>query len=240
MRTFVTYELEQSVATITMDDGKMNVLSHGMFAELGAAFDRAGADRAVVILRGREGAFSGGFDLRVLAAGGRDAYEMVRTGFELAERILSFPTPVVVACTGHAIAMGAFLVLSGDYRVGALGAHRIGANEVAIGITMPHFGVEICRQRLAPAHFHRAVINAEIYRPEDAVAAGFLDRVVPASELQDTARSVAAGLARLDVDVHAATKLRARAHTLNAVRAAIEADEAAFRSLWSAASAATT
>jgi len=145
-----------------------------------------------------------------------------------------------VACTGHAIAMGAFLVLSGDYRVGALGAHRIGANEVAIGITMPHFGVEICRQRLAPAHFHRAVINAEIYRPEDAVAAGFLDRVVPAAELQDTARSVAAGLARLDVDVHAATKLRARAHTLNAVRAAIEADEAAFRSLWSAASAATT
>src|SRR4029434_1094794 len=98
--------------------------------------------------------------ISVLAAAGADAYAMVRMGFELAERILSFPAPVVVACGGHAIAMGAFLVLAGDDGVGARGAHRIGANEVAIGITMPFFGVEICRQRLSPAHFHRAVINA--------------------------------------------------------------------------------
>jgi len=231
MRTLVTYQLEGSIATITMDDGKMNVLSIDMFAQLGAALDRAKADRAVVILTGREGVFSGGFDLRILVAGGSDAYDMVRMGFELGERILSFPTPVVVACTGHAIAMGAFLVLSGDYRVGALGAHRIGANEVAIGITMPYFGVEICRQRLAPAHFNRAVINAEIYRPEDAVAAGFLDRVVPACELRDAARGIAAALAKLDVDVHAASKLRARGDALKAIRGAIEADAAAFRAL---------
>jgi enoyl-CoA hydratase len=145
--------------------------------------------------------------------------------------MLSFPTPVVVACTGHALAMGIFLVLAGDYRVGALGAHKIGANEVAIGITMPFFGVEICRQRLAPAHFHRAVVNAEIYAPEDAVAAGFLDRVVPASELGDVARSTAERLAKLDRDAHAASKLRAREHALKAVRAAIESDAAAFAAL---------
>src|SRR6266581_657121 len=200
MRALVTYQLQDSIATITMDDGKMNVLSVGMFMEINDAFDRAKADRAVVVLTGREGVFSAGFDLRVLGAGGPDAYEMVRTGFELAERILSFPTPVVIACTGHAIAMGAFLLLSGDYRVGALGAHKIGANEVAIGITMPFFGIEICRQRLAPAHFHRAVITAEMYRPEDAVAAGFLDRVVPASELEDFARSTAVELGKLNID----------------------------------------
>jgi enoyl-CoA hydratase len=124
--------------------------------------------------------------------------------------------------------MGAFLLLSCDYRVGAAGPYKIGANEVAIGITMPHFGVEISRQRLAPSHFHRAVINAEIYRPEDAVAAGFLDRVVEASELREVARGVAADLAKLNVDVHAATKLRARDSLLKAVRAAIAADDAAF------------
>jgi enoyl-CoA hydratase len=228
MGTPVTYQLEDSSARISMDDGKMNVLSADMLSQLGRALDRAKEDRAVVLLAGREGVFSGGFDLRALGAGGPDAYAMVRMGFELAERILAFPTPVVVACTGHAIAMGAFLLLSGDYRLGAAGTYRIGANEVAIGITMPFFGVEICRQRLAPAHFHRAVINAEIYRPEDAVGAGFLDRVVPASELEDVARSVAGELVKLDVDVHAATKLRARAHASNAIRAAIEADDAAF------------
>lgn len=240
MRTLVTYGLDGAIATITINDGKMNILSSEMFAQLDAAFDRARTDRAVVVLTGREGVFSAGFDRRVLTGGGPDAYAMVRMGFELAERILSFPTPVVVACSGHAIAMGVFLVLAGDYRVGALGAHRIGANEVAIGITMPFFGVEICRQRLAPAHFHRAVINAEIYRPEDAVAAGFLDRVVPASELQAVARSIAADLAKLDADAHAASKLRARHLALQAIRAAIEADDAAFRALFGAAAASAT
>ena len=102
---------------------------------------------------------------------------------------------------------------------------------------MPHFGVEICRQRLSPAYFNRAVINAEVYGPEEAAAAGFLDRVVPASELQATAREVAVGLAKLDARVHFATKLRARQHALRAVRAAIEADAVAFEAMWGTASA---
>ena len=237
MRTLVGYDLRDSIATITMDDGKMNVLSPDMFRQLNAAFDHAAEDRCVVVLTGREGVFSAGFDLRTLTAGGADAHAMVRMGFELAERVLSFPAPVVVACGGHALAMGVFLVLAGDYRVGALGPFQIGANEVAIGITMPFFGVEICRQRLSPAHFHRAVINAEIYRPEDAVWAGFLDCVVPAAELHDAARGVAADLGRLDASVHAASKLRARRHALQAIRAAIEADDAAFRALFGLAEA---
>jgi enoyl-CoA hydratase len=220
----VSYRLDDGVATIRMDDGKLNVLSLEMFAELSGALDRAEADRAVVVLTGRDGVFSAGFDLGTLRAGGPVAQRMVQTGFELAERILAFPSPVVVACTGHAIAMGVFLVLAGDYRIGALGAHRIGANEVAIGITMPFFGVEICRQRLAPAHFHRAVILSEIYAPEEAVAAGFLDRVTSAAELESAARSTAAGFAQLDREVHAASKRRARGHALRAIRSAIEAD----------------
>jgi enoyl-CoA hydratase len=232
MRTLVTYSLDDGIATITMDDGKVNVLSVDMFAQLDHALDRAEADRAVVVLTGREGVFSAGFDMRVLAAGGQEAHRMVRMGFATAERLLSFPTPVVIACTGHALAMGVFLVLSGDYRVGARGALRIGANEVAVGITMPFFGVEICRQRLAPAHFHRAVINAEIYGPDDAVAAGFLDRVVDALALADVARSTARALARLDRDVHSATKLRARDHALRAIRQAIETDDTAFHAMW--------
>jgi enoyl-CoA hydratase len=225
----VTYELRDSIATIIMDDGKRNVLSIDMFSELNRAFDRAETDGIVVVLAGREGVFSAGFDLRVLASGDSAAYEMVRTGFELAARILAFPAPVVIASTGHAIAMGAFLLLSGDYRIGAAGAYRIGANEVAIGITMPFFGVEICRQRLSPAYFHRAVINAEIYPPGEAVLAGFLDRVVPGSEVQAVARSTAIDFARLDRKAHAATKLRAREHALQAIQNAIQADGAAFQ-----------
>jgi enoyl-CoA hydratase len=227
MEDRVRYELRDSIATIAMDDGKLNLLSPDMLGALGRAFDRAESDRAVVLLTGRPGVFSAGFDLGVLRGGSAPASHMVRLGFELAERILAFPSPVVIACTGHAIAMGAFLVLSGDYRIGARGEHRIGANEVAIGIRMPHFGVEICRQRLAPAHFQRAVALAEIYAPDDAVSAGFLDRAVPAEQLASVARGVALQLAQLDRDVHAASKLRARDSALRAIRAAIESDAAA-------------
>jgi enoyl-CoA hydratase len=224
----VGYELRGTVATITMNDGKLNVLSPDMFTELNAALDRAQADRAVVILTGREGAFSAGFDMKVLGAGPEPARALAVTGFELAARILAFPTPVVIACPGHTIAMGLFLALSGDYRIGATGAYKIVANEVAIGITMPHFALELCRQRLSPTHFHRVMMTAEMLSPEDAVHAGIFDRVVPAGELHDTARLAASRLASLPLHVYAATKARARERDLAAIRAAIQADAATF------------
>jgi enoyl-CoA hydratase len=230
MGTLVTYRLDDAVAAITMDDGKVNVLSPAMLTELDAALDRAAADRAVVVLTGRDGVFSAGFDLPILRAGGPEAAAMLRAGFDLAARLLAFPTPVLVACPGHAVAMGAFLVLSGDYRIGASGPYKITANEVAIGITMPHAAVEICRQRLTPAGFNRAVVIADVFSPEDALTAGFLDRIVPAAELAEALAAAAAGLAQLDLDAHAATKLRARRLARTALRDAIDADDAAYRS----------
>lgn len=231
MSTLVSYRLRESVATITMDDGKVNALSRAMFTELGAAFDRAAADRAVVVLTGRDGVLSAGFDLPVLRAGGTAAADLLHAGFELAERMLAFPAPVLVACPGHAVAMGVFLLLSGDYRIGASGHYKLTANEVAIGMTMPLAAVEICRQRLTPAAFNRAVLLAEVFTPEDAVAAGFLDRVVPPAELAATAAAAAADLTGLDLDAHAASKLRARHLTLTALRDAIDRDDAAYRAL---------
>jgi enoyl-CoA hydratase len=225
MSSPATYQLKDSVATITMDDGKVNAMSVAMLSALNDAFDKALADRAVVVLTGRPNTFSAGFDLKTLTAGGPDAQKMVTMGFELGHRMLSFPTPIVVACTGHAIAMGVFLVLAADYRIGADGPFKIGANEVAIGITMPYFGIEMCRQRLAPAHFNRAVIFSEMYSPTDAVPAGFLDRVVPVSDLQSEAQKFAAVMTKLNMTAHAASKLRMREQTLKAVSAAIKADK---------------
>ena len=229
MSELVTYKLEQPICTITLDDGKVNCLSPQMLTEINAALDRAEEDGAVVLLTGRKGRFSAGFDLAVVGKGGSAAVDMLLGGFRLSERLLSFPKPVVIACSGHALAMGSFLLLSGDYRIGADGAYKIGANEVSIGMTMPRFGVEICRQRLAPAHFHRAVITAEIYSPAGAVEAGFLDAVVPADDLITEARDKATALARLSMPAHTATKLRAREEALTAVHEAIAADEAELR-----------
>ena len=227
----VTYKLEGSIATISMDDGKMNALSLAMLTELNGAFDRAQADKAVTILTGRDGVFSAGFDLKTLRAGGQDAYAMLRAGFELGTRLLAFPTPLFAAVNGHAMAMGAFLVMCADHRVGTAGAFKLTVNEVAIGLTMPRAGVEICRQRLTPAHFSSAVLLAHVYTPETAIEAGFLDRVVPAAELHGTVGALAAEAAKLDMRAHAATKLRARGPVLEAMRAANGADEADFRAI---------
>jgi len=214
----VSYHLEDAIATITMDDGKVNALSPAMQAELNTALDQAEADGAVVVLCGRDGVFSAGFDLGVIRGGVGDAALMVRGGFDLSHRLLSFPRPVVVACTGHAIAMGLFLLLSGDYRVGANGPYKLMANEVAIGMTLPQAAIEILRQRVAPAHFNRAAVLAEAYSPANAVEAGFLDKVVEPLEVLTTSRDMAVALSKLDMAAHAATKQRLREQTLNIIR----------------------
>ena len=188
---------------------------------------------------GRPGIFSGGFDLKVLGAGGADAGRMLEEGFLLALRLLEHPAPVVIACNGHAIAMGGFLLLSADYRVGAEGAYRLMANEVAIGLTMPRAAIEICRQRLAPAHFNRAVILAESYTPSEGIAAGFVDSVVPGEELQAVASSMAKQLSTLDRRAHASTKALARSVTVQAVRDGLEADREIFRNLGATGSTGT-
>lgn len=227
----VTYEARDGFARIALDDGKVNVLSPAMLAELDAALDRAEADRAVVLLTGREGVFSGGFDLAVLQGADEQARAMLRDGFTLAERLLGFPRPVMAACTGHAIAMGSFLLLSCDYRIGVSGPFRLVANEVAIGLTMPRAAVEICRQRLTPAAFTRAVALAEVFAPDDAVTAGFLDVVVEPSALPTAAEAAAVRLASLDPHAHTGTKLRARLELLTGLRQAIEDDDADFAAL---------
>ncbi|HEV7584995.1 MAG TPA: crotonase/enoyl-CoA hydratase family protein [Solirubrobacteraceae bacterium] len=224
MSTPATYELDGGIARIRMDDGKVNAFSIPMLRAIHDGFDRAERDGAVVVLSGRDGCFSAGFDLNVFERGQDEILEMLRLGATLAERILSFPTPVVGACTGHALPAGAFLLLAADCRIGAEGEFRIGLNEVSIGMTVPWFAIELARQRLHPAHFDRAVVNSTMYGPREAVTAGFLDRVVPASDLSAASLQAAGALARLDARAHAATKLRARGQALAAVRSAIETE----------------
>lgn len=222
MSELASYELAEAVATITMDDGKANLITEAMVQAVHAALDRAQEDKAVVVLTGSRKMFSAGFDLSAFTQGAAHASRVLIGGAELAERLLSFPTPVVIACNGHAIAMGGFLLLSGDVRIGAAGPAKFQLNEVAIGLTMPGFGIEIARQRMPPAHFNQAVITAQPYSTETAVEAGFLDQVVPAQELLSHARDTAIALSKLNMPAHIGTKLAARASALKALRATIE------------------
>jgi enoyl-CoA hydratase len=225
MTELVAYELDDHIATIAMDDAKVNAFSIPMLKALHAALDQAERDGAIVILTGREGYFSAGFDLKVFAGGDvEQVIEMLVLGATLAERILGFERPVITACPGHTVAAGAFMALAADMRIGTDGPYRIGLNEVKIGLTVPWFVIELARQRLNPAHFNRAVVSATMYGPAEAVTAGFLDEVVSAGELRSASLAAAAALAELNPQAHTATKLRARGDALKAIRTAIETE----------------
>ena len=187
MSDLISYHLDDGIATLTMSNGKVNAISPEVISAFNAALDQAEKDRAVVIITGQPGILSGGYDLKVMTASPEQAIELVRQGSSLARRLLSHPFPVVIACPGHAVAKGAFLLLSVDYRIGVEGPFSIGLNEVQIGMTMHHAGIELARDRLRKSAFHRSVINAEMFNPVSAVDAGFLDQVVKPEALLDTA-----------------------------------------------------
>ena len=224
MTSTVSYEFADSVATVTLDDGKVNVLGPAMQAAINDALDRAEADKAkAVVLAGNSRVFSGGFDLSVFQSGdAAAALGMLAGGFELSLRTLTFPAPVIVAATGPAIAMGSFLLLSTDHRVGQPKS-RCQAIEVAIGMTIPVSALEIMRMRLTPAAFERGAALAATFAGDDAVAGGWLDEIVPADQVLARAQQVAAeAAATLHPGAHLATKLKARKPALDAIRAGID------------------
>ena len=224
MTDTLTYARTDLVSTIAMDDGKVNVFSIPMLRALHEAFDQAERDGTVVLLKGRPGCFSAGFDLQTLRGSQQDVVTLLSLGASLAERVLSFPAPVTIACTGHAFPAGAFLLMAADMRLGAAGPFRLGLNEVRIGLTLPWFAVVLARHRLAPAHFDHALVTGEMFDPRGAREAGLLDVVVPAAELDARAERAALDLATLDRRAHAATKLRVRKPVLDELRSAIDAE----------------
>lgn len=223
MSDIVTYRHDDTIGVITMDDGKVNALGPAMQQALGEAIDQADRDDVgALVIAGNDRVFSGGFDLKVFRSGDVEAaIAMLRGGMELAHRLLSYPKPVVMACTGHAIAMGSFLLCSGDHRVTAP-AYNIQANEVAIGMVIPYAALEVIKLRLTPSAYQQTVGLANVYFGESAKAAGWVDEVVPAEKVLERAEEAAREFAGLSQSAHAASKLRARAETLAGIRAGIE------------------
>jgi enoyl-CoA hydratase len=222
--SLLSYELSDGVATLTMDDGKANVMSVRMLQAIDKALDRAQADQAVVVLQGRPGMFSGGFDMAVFKGEPSELARMLEAGARLSLRLLSHPHPVVAVCAGHAMAMGAFLLLSADLRIGLNEGYKVQLTEVQIGMTLPHFAIEVSRQRLTATHYGLAAGLSQPCTPQTALAAGFLDEIVPADALASTVAAHTARLQKLHRGAFAATKLRLRANALAALRDAIAQD----------------
>lgn len=207
----VQIEIEEGVATLCMDDGKANAVGFDLIAGLNAALDEAEAKARAIVLVGRDGKFSAGFDLSVLGQGQpEDAARLVNLGGALGLRLFQSPLPIVAACTGHAIAMGCFLLLSSDLRIGVPGPFKIGANETVIGMTLPVFGQELAKARLRPERLTEAIVMGQLYAPDAAVEVGFLDRLAAPQDVRAEAQADADRLGALPRAAYRGNKLAMR------------------------------
>lgn len=225
----VSYELTGDVALVRVDDGKVNVLSHEVITALQESLDRAESEAKAVVLMGRPGKFTAGFDLKVMQSGPDAASNLFRAGMDLFVRLYEFPIPVVAACTGHAFAAGAIWLMCCDVRIGADTPTKVGLNETAIGMVLPNSVVTLARDRLSPRHVHSSVQLARLYSPAEAVDVGYLDWVVSEDELEHAAMSEAAGLAEnLSIKAFAGTRRVIRGPVAASVREMLDPDTQSF------------
>ena len=202
-----TLTQHDDVSIITLDDGKANVFSANMSNTINALLDEVPDDKGSLLFTGRPGLFSAGFDLKTISGGdSKAALEMTTAGFKLLSRIYSFPRPVIAASSGHAIALGAFLLCCADYRLGAAGNFIVQANETRNGMAIPTPILEISKSRILKNHWYRAILNAEAYPISDSVDAGYLDEVVDPEELMSKSLEVAKDLATLSHPHYKLTK----------------------------------
>lgn len=220
----LSYTLEGTTAVLRMDDGKANALSDAMIEALVTSLDRAEKEATAIILTGRPDRFCAGFDLKVMMSGPENAKALLIRGSALLMKLYGVAIPLVIACTGHALAGGALVLLTGDVRIGASGAYRIGLNEVSIGLPVPVLAMELARDRLVTADLPRATLMSQIYTPEEAARVGYLDTVLPAADIMSRAKEEAAKLGALSRTAYAATKTRLRGKTITHINATLEDD----------------
>jgi len=225
MSASINLHIEDNVAIISIDDGNVNAFSHALINAFNEVLDQLESTSAqALVLTGRTGILSGGFDLKVMNESAEARSALGREGIQLLLRLMNSTIPIVVACSGHAVALGAFLLLVADYRIGVQGDFKIGLNEVAIGIPMPQWGVEMCRTNISPNYYLRTLLNAELFNPEEAEKSGFLNELVNSEEeLSSIAFRKAEGLTVLDGHAYKETKKVARMAEMLALEEALQA-----------------
>lgn len=218
-------DLQDGVALITMDDGKKNAITQQALADLDVAFDKAHADAKAVVLAGRPGSFCAGFHLPTMTGGDVKAIRaLAQGGAKLALRLWSFPKPLVAACTGHAFTIGAIWMCACDTRIGERGEFKIGMTETRLGMTLGPWALEPLKARLSKQLWIPSIVQSRVYDPDGAVAAGFLDEVVPAGRAVERACALAAELATLPAKAYAANKLVTRRESIAVMQADLPQD----------------
>lgn len=214
--------LDDGIVKISLDNGKANPVSLELANEIIAALDKAQEDGNGVLLCGNPGIFSAGFDLKVIATGMDKAQAMLHAGFLMTEKLYKHPQPVVIACEGHAVGMGVFMLLAADYRVGAKGEFAIRLPETAIGMHFTDILKIIAKNHIASHHHNRAIVQSRAYTPDEAAQIGMLDETVAPEDVMKIAIQRLKELCALPADKYAENKLHMRADEIKAIRESLQ------------------
>jgi len=218
----ITYEQQGNTALIVLDDGKANAFGFDFIETFNSELDHAEKDSKAVAIIGRPGLLSGGFDLAVIQGGDQDVLSrLINSGARLMMRLYGHPQPLIVGATGHAVALGAFMLLSADYRIGTSGDFKIGLNETAIGLTLPKFGIALAQDRISRRKLAQATLGATLYDPDNALDIGYIDELAAPDNLRDTVLARANKMAELDGPAFAASKENLRSSTIRQVLAGL-------------------
>lgn len=203
------YSIDDRIAQITLDDGKMNVMNWEFFSELNESLDRAQEDGAgALIFTCRPGVFSAGLDLKLLPTQSfKEVVKFQKTFATTMLRVYQFPIPTVAAYEGHAVAGGAILSYACDRFMILDGPYRIQINEVANKMVIPSWILLICRSSIPHRWWTEALLHARGYTPREAFERGIVDDLIEADgNVLDAARMAAQDLLKLDPRAYAATK----------------------------------
>ena len=203
------FKIENDIALITFDDGKVNAVGFNLIEQFNKGLDEAEQHANAVVFHGGEGKFCGGFDLSVMKSGDEEKQnKLVQAGADLIVRLYGYPLPVIVAAEGHSIALGAIMLMAADLRIGKDGGTKYGLNETAIGMVLPPFGMELAE----------ALLFSRIFEGKEAVKAGFLDAAVPQDQVLRTAMGYAEKLKMLPRAAFAESKIQLRKATIEKMK----------------------
>ena len=209
--SIATLSKENDISIIKLDDGKANAFSYDMLSQVNELLTKVPRDSGALVITGREGLFSGGFDLKTLATGDMEKItKMVQLGYRLLLELFSFDRPIIAAVSGHSIALGLFVTCSADYRIAIDGKYVCQANEVRNNMDIPTQIMEIIRARVNKKYFYSAVYHSDAYSVQDSIEVGYIDEVVSEDQFMKRVMEKAKELATLPHPFYANTKKTAQ------------------------------
>lgn len=212
------YELQDNgVVKISLDNGKVNAITKDLAEELMSALKRAENEAKAVVICGNPGMFCAGYDLKVLAQGMEVASSMLAQGLLFLEQLYCHPQPVVIACEGHAVGMGLFMLLAADYRFGAKGEFAFRLPEKSISMPFTPILKVIAKAHIDARHHTRAILQSQPYNPEQAISIGILDEAVEPENVIELALKKAEELSQLPAKQYKINKLDLRADELKII-----------------------